>query len=83
MQIQGPHSRLVAVLYRDARRGRRSTPIALSRRLGCTPAELHRLLAELDALGWVDARRLRLTLPGLALAVATRRPRRRLVQLAA
>lgn len=42
----------------------------LERRVGATPSELNAALAELWTLGLVDAQRLRLTLPGLAIAVA-------------
>ena len=42
----------------------------LERRVGATAGELNAALLELAALGLVDAQRLRLTLPGLAVAVA-------------
>ncbi len=44
----------------------------LSRRLGLGQAELDRQLLVLDRRGFIDAARLRLTLPGLALAVSLR-----------
>ena len=42
----------------------------LERRVGVTAGELNTALTELAALGLVDSQRLRLTLPGLAIAVA-------------
>ncbi len=52
--------------------GLRITRRALSRRLRLGEVELDRQLLVLDRRGLVDAARLRLTLPGLALAVALR-----------
>lgn len=48
------------------------TRAGLSRRLGFGPLELEGQLMALERAGLVDARRLRLTLPGLAAAVAMR-----------
>jgi DNA-binding IclR family transcriptional regulator len=43
---------------------------AVCQRAGVTRAELYQRLAHLDRAGWVDGRRVRLTLPGLAVAAA-------------
>lgn len=48
------------------------TRAGLGRRLGLSPAELERQLMALERFGFIDVRRLRLTLPGLAAAVAMR-----------
>ncbi|HET9953505.1 MAG TPA: winged helix-turn-helix transcriptional regulator [Polyangiaceae bacterium] len=51
------------------------TRSVLARRLGLTGSALQQHLLELERRGFIDGRRLRLTLPGLALAVSMRRRR--------
>lgn len=69
------------VLYRLARRDRPAELATLAAALGLRCAEADRLLTELERAGLVDADRVRLTMAGLAVAVATQgglaaRPRR-------
>lgn len=62
--------RILLALYRSASRGRIPTESSLSAETGIALEPLLQLLAQLDRAGYVDAAQVRLTLPGLALAVA-------------
>ncbi len=63
---------VLAAIFSMSSDGLRITRTALSRRLRLGEAELDRQLLVLDRRGFIDAARLRLTLPGLALAVSLR-----------
>ncbi len=71
MQISAP-VRVLQHLFRRAGAGQPPTRESLRRELGIEPRTLESILGELEARGLVDASGLRLTLPGLALAVAAR-----------
>ena len=66
------HTQLAAlqVLYQLARLDRPATSRSVADLLGVSRLEAVRLLDELDALGLVDSEHVRLTLSGLAVAVA-------------
>lgn len=66
------HTQLAAlqVLYQLATSDRPATTRAVSDLLGISRLEAVRLLDELDAMGLVDAVRVRLTLSGLTVAVS-------------
>ena len=77
--------RALLVLYRLARDDRPAELHALAAALGLRCAPTDGLLRELERMGLADADRVRLTLSGLALAVAlpasfARRPRRAAVE---
>jgi DNA-binding IclR family transcriptional regulator len=58
-------------MYRAANLGRSLTESSLSQATELDLAQLERLLEDLDRAGYVDRDNLRLTLSGLAVAVAT------------
>lgn len=62
--------RILVALYRSASRGGIPTESSLCAETGIAIEPLLQLLAQLDRAGYVDAAQVRLTLPGLALAVA-------------
>ena len=66
------HRQLAALqaLYQLARADQPATRAAVARKLGVGLVVVARLLAELERLGMVDARRTRLTMVGLTVAVA-------------
>ena len=66
------HIALLQHLFDLASAGRRASVRMLGDRLGAGLSETAEALSALHDAGLVDATRLRLTLPGLALAVATR-----------
>jgi hypothetical protein len=82
MQIRATARRLLQLVFALSSASIRLTRPRLERRLAVTPSELNQALEELTGLGLLDPQRLRLTLPGLALAVAcsserARKPRAR------
>ena len=75
MQMPAQLTTLLAIFSLSSR----TLPITragLGQRLGLGPLELERQLMALDRAGFIDVRRLRLTLPGLAAAVAMRASKR-------
>lgn len=81
---------VLAALVRLARHNRHATAIRVAAAIGATPTEVREVLATLDAKGFVDAERVRLSLNGLAVAMGLgscaevrARPRRRVVKAAA
>jgi hypothetical protein len=75
-------TRVLITLFSRYSKSRPVTRSQLARSLGLSTVELERVLAELERAECVDAARLRLTLRGLAVAVAcaaeaSSRPRRR------
>jgi DNA-binding IclR family transcriptional regulator len=62
---------LLGLLYNAASRGQRPTLVRLSTSLGIDEPTTRHLLHSLDQAGLVDRTRLRLTLAGLTVAVAT------------
>ncbi len=73
-----PHFRVLQHVFRSAGAGAPTTHRALCRDLGLQPGELAPILSELERRGLLDGASLRLTLSGLAVAVAAR-PRRPLL----
>jgi DNA-binding IclR family transcriptional regulator len=70
--------RILVTLYRTASRGRFLALSNLSQLVDLEETVVKRLLVELDRAGYVDSEQLRLTLPGLAIAVAAaKRPNMR------
>ena len=63
-----PEKLALRALFELARRDHPAQPDALARVLDLDGAAVTRLLVRLDARGLVDAKRARLTLPGLAVA---------------
>jgi len=61
---------ILVALYRSASRGNLLDESSLSHRIGQSGTVVSDLLVELDRAGYVDRSQLRLTLPGLAVAVA-------------
>ncbi len=61
---------ILVALYRSASRGQFVTISSLSQRMDRDATELDALLGALDRAGYVDREQLRLTLSGLAVAVA-------------
>jgi DNA-binding IclR family transcriptional regulator len=61
---------VLTALWRLAQRGRPANVAALAHESQLSPASVRRHLRALDAAGLVDGECRRLTLPGLALAVA-------------
>lgn len=70
MQISALSRRVLQVVFALSSMSTALTRPRLERRVGTTANELNIALAELAALGLLDSQRLRLTLPGLAIAVA-------------
>jgi len=62
--------RLLVTMYRTVSRGHFLTISSLSALVERDAAEVDQLLQALEQAGYVDRTQLRLTLPGLALAVA-------------
>ncbi len=62
--------RILVTLYRAASRGRFLSEPSVSRLVELDEPTVSSLLVELDQAGYVDRSQLRLTLPGLAVAVA-------------
>jgi len=81
MQISASAQQLLKFVFTASSAQRVLTRPHLERQTGLSTSELNLALEELSARGLLDARRLRLTLPGLALAVACgargRRPARK------
>lgn len=61
---------ILVALFRSASRGHFLTLSGLSQLIDRDPSEVDQLLCALDRAGYVDHGQLRLTLPGLAVAVA-------------
>lgn len=72
MKLERRHRHVLRFIFEHLARSGRVNPVALRAAFRGSQGELARVLAELDALALVDATRLRLTLAGLAVAVATR-----------
>jgi len=70
MQITALARRLLNLVFTLSSSSTALTRPRLERRLGVSSADLNQAVAELGRLGLLDAQRLRLTFPGLALAVA-------------
>ncbi|HEY0465493.1 MAG TPA: hypothetical protein VGC79_14860 [Polyangiaceae bacterium] len=70
MQITALARRLLTLVFSLSSSGAALTRPRLERALGVSSAGLNEAIAELSRLGLLDAQRLRLTFPGLALAVA-------------
>lgn len=70
-----PVIRILIAMYRSSSRGRLLTRAALAELTAVEESTLVDLLGKLDRAGYVDARRIRLTLPGLAVAVAAAKQR--------
>lgn len=70
MQISALARRVLQFVFALSSMSTALTRPRLERRLGVTASELNPALAELTQLGLLDSQRLRLTLPGLAVAVA-------------
>ncbi len=68
---------VIATLYAFSKAGQSASVAKLAEELGLAPALVEEVLGRLDQAGWVDARRVRLTLVGLTLAVAATAPRHR------
>jgi hypothetical protein len=62
--------RILVTIYRAASRGRFLSESSVSDLVELDAATVAELLVELDHAGYVDRLQLRLTLPGLAIAVA-------------
>lgn len=62
--------RVLVILYRSASRGRFPTESELARQVGLDVSDLSPVLGSLDRSGLLDVAGLRLTLSGLAVAVA-------------
>ena len=75
MQISALARRLLHVVFVLSSSPQALTRPRLERRLGVAASELNPALDELARRGLFDPQRLRLTLPGLALAVASSAPR--------
>ncbi len=71
MQITDLARRLLQLVFALSSSGAALTRPRLERRLEVSPRALNQAISELGQLGLFDARRLRLTLPGLAMAVAS------------
>lgn len=74
MVIDTPRARVLIALFDLARRGDAHDLSRLSEEAGLTSYRTLKELSLLQERGWVDARRLRLTLAGLAVAVALDAP---------
>ena len=86
MQISPLALRILTLVFTDSSSQRVLTRPHLERKSGLRTAELNEALQELETRGLLDARRLRLTLPGLAFAVASggrvQRPARKRARVA-
>ena len=71
MQINALARRLLQLVFSLSSSSTALTRPRLERRLGVTAADLNQAIAELGRHGLLDPQRLRLTFPGLALAVAS------------
>jgi len=71
MQITALARRLLNLVFALSSGGAALTRPRLERRLGVPTVALNQAISELGRLGLLDAQRLRLTFPGLALAVAS------------
>ena len=71
MQINDLARRTLQLVFALSESSTALTRPRLERRLNVSTAELSQAIAELTGLGLLDAQRLRLTLPGLAVAVAS------------
>ena len=71
MQISTLARDLLELVFALSASSTRLTRPRLERRLAVSTGDLNQAIAELDRLGLLDAQRLRLTFPGLALAVAS------------
>ena len=71
MQISALARRLLHLVFVLSSSAQALTRPRLERRLGVASSDLNPALEELSHCGLLDAQRLRLTLPGLALAVAS------------
>ncbi len=60
----------LVALVRMARNNRHATAIRLASAIGVTPAEAREALTSLDAKGFADAERVRLSLNGLVVAMS-------------
>ncbi len=72
MDLQITHSLVLAAFFELAQQDRVVTRPRLSAFTGLLPDQVRDTLGDLQTAGWVDADALRLTLPGLAVAVAVR-----------
>jgi hypothetical protein len=70
MHISRPAQRVLKLVFAISSAQGSLTRPRLERRSGLSRVELHAALAELAQVGLLDTQRLRLTLPGLAFAVA-------------
>jgi hypothetical protein len=70
MQTSVTARRLLQLVFAMSSASIRLTRPRLEQHLAVAPCELNQAIEELTALGLLDPQRLRLTLPGLALAVA-------------
>jgi hypothetical protein len=71
MQITAVARRVLQVVFALSSSGAALTRPRLERRLGIATGALNEAITELGRLGLLDAQRLRLTFPGLAVAVAS------------
>ena len=71
MQITDLARRLLNLVFALSSSSTALTRPRLERRLGACSTDLNQAIAELGRLGLLDAQRLRLTFPGLAVAVAS------------
>jgi hypothetical protein len=71
MQITAVARRVLQLVFALSSSGAALTRPRLERRLGVSMGALNEAIGELGRLGLLDAQRLRLTFPGLALAVAS------------
>src|SRR6187431_413362 len=71
MQITALARRVLQLVFALSSSGATLTRPRLERRLEVSPVALNEAIGQLSHLGLLDARRLRLTFPGLALAVAS------------
>src|SRR4051812_3997612 len=72
MQINALARRLLNLVFALSSSSTALTRPRLERRLGVSNADLNQAISELGRLGLLDAQRLRLTFPGLAVAAASR-----------
>ena len=74
MQISALSRRVLQLMFSLSSTSTALTRPRLERRLAVAPSELNPALDELTRLGLIDSQRLRLTLSGLAVAVASGAP---------
>jgi hypothetical protein len=70
MHLTTQHSLVLSAFFQLAQEDQVVTRPRLCHFTELSPEQIRLALAELDRLGWVDADRLHLTLPGLAVAVS-------------